>query len=344
MFGEVHGGRRFVSVLILLVGVGGLFLYNWIMEVPLTAHVMPAAERQDIEEILNSIKPTREELLLLSKQTGLGMAALEHLWQQGEQQKLLQIQEIYFAPVAVREAHTTPITVSEWIASSENSQVQGMPLVDIEDGDILITKNSRFLGWRNGHAGLVVDAEKGLVLEALMLGSDSRLCDIHKWETYPSFVVLRLKEEMKPERITRSEDSEWAEVSAGASVSGARELAVLAADYAAEHLVGIEYDLLSGLNHRTEVLRLAEVESGVQRMHPAEPTLQELATPAGTHCAHLVWYAYLQAGIDLDSDGGFVVTPDDILHSPYLEVVQEYGYGGLETVRNCKWGNETEEP
>ncbi len=44
-----------------------------------------------------------------------------------------------------------------------------------------------------------------------------------------------------------------------------------------------------------------------------------------THCSHLVWYAYERLGIDIDSDGGKIVTPDDILHSDMLEVVQVYG-------------------
>ena len=44
-----------------------------------------------------------------------------------------------------------------------------------------------------------------------------------------------------------------------------------------------------------------------------------------TQCAHIVWYAYKQFGIDLDSDGGLVVTPKDIANSPYVELVQVFG-------------------
>ena len=36
------------------------------------------------------------------------------------------------------------------------------------------------------------------------------------------------------------------------------------------------------------------------------------------------WYGTL-IGYDLDSDGGFVVTPDDLYHSDLLELVQIYG-------------------
>ena len=45
-----------------------------------------------------------------------------------------------------------------------------------------------------------------------------------------------------------------------------------------------------------------------------------------TQCAHLVWYAYHRFGIDLDSNGGAVVKPQDMALSPYVEVVQAYGF------------------
>jgi len=45
----------------------------------------------------------------------------------------------------------------------------------------------------------------------------------------------------------------------------------------------------------------------------------------GTQCAHLVWSCYRRVGVDLDSDGGWLVTPRDLLKSPLLEVIQIYG-------------------
>ena len=45
----------------------------------------------------------------------------------------------------------------------------------------------------------------------------------------------------------------------------------------------------------------------------------------GTQCAHLVWLAYRHFGYDLDSDGGYIVTPYDIYSSEFLELVQIYG-------------------
>ncbi len=44
-----------------------------------------------------------------------------------------------------------------------------------------------------------------------------------------------------------------------------------------------------------------------------------------THCSHAVWYAYNKFGIDLDSNGGKIVSPLQIARSPYVEIVQIRG-------------------
>lgn len=46
----------------------------------------------------------------------------------------------------------------------------------------------------------------------------------------------------------------------------------------------------------------------------------------GLQCAYLVWYAYEYLGYDLDSDGGKLVTPRDMLMSGLLEVVEIKGF------------------
>lgn len=45
-----------------------------------------------------------------------------------------------------------------------------------------------------------------------------------------------------------------------------------------------------------------------------------------TQCAHIVWHAYNSFGLDLDSNGGLVVTPKDIACSPEVELVQVFGF------------------
>jgi uncharacterized protein YycO len=45
-----------------------------------------------------------------------------------------------------------------------------------------------------------------------------------------------------------------------------------------------------------------------------------------SQCAHFVWHAYKTFGVDLDSNGGAIVKPQDIALSDKVEVVQAYGF------------------
>ena len=74
--------------------------------------------------------------------------------------------------------------------------------------------------------------------------------------------------------------------------------------FALEHLDGIPYSLLSGI------------------LGPKAP---EPDSPLKAQCAYLPWYAWQAFGVDLDSDGGKIVTVLDLAESPLLEVVQIYG-------------------
>ncbi len=326
--------KRLMSTLLLLTAISVLFLYNWTVEAVELAHVMPKTKPQDVSSIINKANTTAQlstvEICLLSEQTGLREATIQEMLHSGHASELLSIHNIYFAPVTIEEIRTTPLTISEWLAEEPIPGYGGMTMVDIQNGDILITKNSRFLGWRNGHAGLVVDAEKGLVLEAIMLGSPSQLCNISKWESYPSFLVLRLREEfMLPED---NDEVQYNTTVTDVVVSDSTDTtAENVAAYASQHLVDVPYQLLAGVFSR-ELYRARErtgMSTGATISVPnTVSNVPQIATEAlsGTQCAHLVWYAYKQFGIDLDSDGGLFVTPYDIQNSPYLEIVQSYGY------------------
>ncbi len=51
--------------------------------------------------------------------------------------------------------------------------------------------------------------------------------------------------------------------------------------------------------------------------------------PKETHCSHLVWQAFRNAGYDVDFDGGPVATSRDLANSPFFDVVQIYGFDPL---------------
>lgn len=73
-------------------------------------------------------------------------------------------------------------------------------LQNLENGDILLTPCSHTFGWRNGHAAIVIDEEKELTLESVVLGTPTCIQSISKWRKYPGVMVLRLKSASKEER------------------------------------------------------------------------------------------------------------------------------------------------
>lgn len=67
-------------------------------------------------------------------------------------------------------------------------------LPELQNGDILLTDSTHSFGWRHGHAGLVVDREKGLVLEAEVLGRPSCVVSVEHWKHYATLMVFRLRD------------------------------------------------------------------------------------------------------------------------------------------------------
>lgn len=76
------------------------------------------------------------------------------------------------------------------------------------------------------------------------------------------------------------------------------------ADFTEKELVGKDYSIFSGYGSEK-----------------APPLSDDLVL----HCSYLSWYAWQYFGVDLDSDGGRLVTSHDILHSDKVEIVQLYG-------------------
>ena len=63
-----------------------------------------------------------------------------------------------------------------------------------------------------------------------------------------------------------------------------------------------------------------------KRYFAASGVLSKKTDENKTQCAQIVWCAFNRYGFDLDSDGGAVVTPQDLANSPYLELVQVFGF------------------
>ncbi|HZK87884.1 MAG TPA: hypothetical protein VFC27_01925 [Anaerovoracaceae bacterium] len=270
------------AILILAVVVIIFFLEN---KVEKEGHYTPSYAKLDIEKIIeDGIQEDEYKDLFL--QTGLGKSSIESIIEcnQNYLEELKKYQNNFFAENNYECNRITIITGEERSVDAEGNIEGKFEIQGLKDGDILISLSTHSLGWRHGHAAIVVDSKKGITLESLVLGKDSEYQYYKKWEKYPTFIQLRIKDDVleqigfdRPEAEKKLKDT------------------------AESKLYGIPYGLFAGIPFKY-----------VENIDK-------------THCAHLVWYAYKELGIDIDSDKGIFVTPYDIANSDLLEVVQIYG-------------------
>ncbi len=109
----------------------------------------------------------------------------------------------------------------EYLENGEGKRLYQPGFTDIQDGDILVTDSTYCLCFRHGHAALVVDAKRGITLEAFGIGTSSEYSFLSEWRRYPHVLVLRLN---APESVRQEVVS-----------------------YAKRHLVDIPYMLSPGV-------------------------------------------------------------------------------------------------
>ncbi len=284
---------RFTAVLLgVLVFMAALIISCLIADAVCerTAHTTPSYQRADISSIADkSGKWTDEEIRFLYRQTGLGKSALlkmksEVVYENNEFVPLSARLKI-FQDALYYEGETEHELVAD-ISKRDLMKGFSAPVAPLEEGDIMINSSTHTLGFRNGHAALVLDTE-GTVLESFELGRDSSVSiNGHLWFAESSnFMILRLK------------DPDTGEIAD-------KDVRTEIARKAKAQLKGIPYSIVTGI--------FTKKDQGT--------------SPKATHCSHLVWQAFKNAGYDIDSNGGLVVTPQDISRSPLLEVVQVYGF------------------
>ncbi len=284
--------RAGVTVATAGILLGGI-LVLWSYSAEKDVHFTPDYPMEDITPYLEKETLGETEYEILYWQTGLTALAVDCLREQNKSEELLSVQERFFAEVETT-CEWNWFIFGETLRHPENN-AEAFPA--LEDGDILITFNSHFFGWRNGHAAIVVDAEAGRTLEALTLGRDSAILSVDDWMDRPSFAVLRLSGASKQER---------------------EEIA----SYAEKELVELPYRLSAGIWESGGFGVKSTAFGAQEETAEMDGAASEIS---GTQCAHLIWYAYRQFGYDLDSDGGLLVTPRDLYESPLLEIVQIYG-------------------
>ena len=101
-------------------------------------------------------------------------------------------------------------------------------IAPLKNGDILLTKSTHTLYWRHGHCGIVIDAKNGITLESLEPGTLSMQQNISKWQSYPTFKLMRLRG-VNQEKLDQI------------------------AQYAAKDLVGIKYAIFASKKYTSKL-------------------------------------------------------------------------------------------
>lgn len=171
---------RLTAVLVLLL--------LWTAHTEPYAYTQPAAAQAcDLTAVLAKAQWDADDYRLLAEQTGLFPPALDRLRELDALDTIYDVQKAYLSPAVVECSTRMCVTRSERLTEGG-----GLPAA-LEDGDILVTSCAHFFGFRNGHAGLVVDADAGKTLEAIVIGHNSSIQSIKRWSKFPSFAVFRLR-------------------------------------------------------------------------------------------------------------------------------------------------------
>lgn len=192
--------KKPVRLFLLLCGaVCALVLLNALLQLGV-AHrndpFRPDYPRLELRPVLESGALSAADYEDIFLQTGLSAQAVSDFLQRGDPgvELILAAQDALFNPPKAVCKTLIPTTMEERLYDENGALTTGAPLAPLRDGDILVSFSTHTAGWRHGHAGLVVDAARGITLEAPALGSNSSYYDAAHWNAYSSYMVLRVRD------------------------------------------------------------------------------------------------------------------------------------------------------
>lgn len=196
--------------MVVMVVVG---LHGWKEWAEQFARWVPSYEFEELPLFERVLELSEEELMLIYEQTGLTAVGLQRLEREGRLEELEVFHRAFFLearemteeergemdlPLTVLPMHcfrNSPISWEEYVMDLEGERGFYLPMVPLENGDILLTPNSHSFGWRQGHSAIVVDGVEGVTLESVVLGTNSVTQWASKWQGFPAVIILRAREE-----------------------------------------------------------------------------------------------------------------------------------------------------
>lgn len=188
--------KRVVIIVLILAAVTALWLFLQHIYPHFRSPFVPSYPSVDLSDPLSKSALSEEDYQLLFTQTGLGKPAIDDLLALGDAGKtqILDTQTAFLNHPGEASCEPLGITTREHRFLDEDGRIRYMvPLAPLKNGDIVVTLSTHTAGWSHGHAGLVVDAENGVTLESVVLGSLSSQMNVNHWRSYSTLAVLRPK-------------------------------------------------------------------------------------------------------------------------------------------------------
>lgn len=186
--------KKFKVPLISLTCLLGIYLLFGYL-VSLNMFYMPTMAQKDLSAILNQSILSDADYDLIFEQTGLAKPMVIELSKEPDfQETILRFQANYFLEQQVEKTNMNTLTRMDQSFDDEGNWIPSFELAPYQNGYIFLSKSTYTFNWRHGHAGIVVDSVRGKVLESLEPGTTSTLQNASKWQYYPTFKMMRLKD------------------------------------------------------------------------------------------------------------------------------------------------------
>ena len=198
--------KLFISMLCIFIIIYCIFIVKNEYDVPYYPKEQPL-NLSSLKVEMNNHKLSDSDYSIISSQTGiLDRQAIDSVLEQNKgYQRLLTFQKNYFRRPRIISNSMNIVTIQDFTVDAYGNDTKYFDIAPCKNGYILVTKSVSTLGWKHGHCGIIIDADKGVVLESLAPGSVSIEQDIDKWKYYPTFKILKLKnaDEYKLNEIAR---------------------------------------------------------------------------------------------------------------------------------------------
>ena len=213
---RMHPLKRAVIIVFAVVfALAALFAFFMICDAVAhnTARTVPNYPRQDLSDVLAKEEWSDEDYDLIYRQTGLTRAYFEGLDARPDEEFILRCQnDLFFEGEYEHDADTFG-TAHDYFPD------EYFAMVELEPGDVLISASVHTMGWKNGHAALVVGGSS--VLQAFGVGTVSDIVSPSWFRRAANFMVLRPKlEKSETNRVV---------------------------SWALENMNGVEYSLFTGI-------------------------------------------------------------------------------------------------